>query len=183
MTFRDKLAQICLITGDRDSGKTSLCKSIYFFAVKEGYDIKGIISPGIYKDGVKMGIRAENLSTRESVEFAEYRPGWDQEKPKREWKFFENALVWGNKVFASSTPTDILIIDELGFLEFEKNSGWTNAFAEIEKGEFTFAFVVVRKTLLPSALERFGTCDVFDLGVSNPSEHLAEKVFQYIRAS
>jgi nucleoside-triphosphatase THEP1 len=46
----------------------------------------------------------------------------------------------------------VLIIDEIGYLEFEKNSGWNNSFKILREKEFKIAFIVVRIDLMGAAL-------------------------------
>lgn len=145
--------------------------------------MKGIISPGIYEGKKKTGIEAVNLSDGEKRKLADFCPGWDPEKPSREWKFFEDALEWGNNVISRSTPADVLIFDELGFMEFEKGLGWTSAFKVIEQNEFAKGFIVVRNVLLNNALAEFGECKVINLKGSRSTDHSVQGAFQDIVAN
>ena len=63
-----------------------------------------------------------------------------------------DAIPWGNDVLNYSIPCDVLIIDEIGYLEFEKNSGWNNSFKILREKEFKIAFIVVRIDFIGAAL-------------------------------
>ena len=62
----------------------------------------------------------------------------------------------------------ILIIDELGYLEFEKNIGWISAFKILDKGDYKSAIVVVRAGLLKQALAKFENAVV--ITVADPAQ-------------
>ena len=77
-------------------------------------------------------------------------------------------LDWGDVVIQNSVPTNILIIDELGYLEFEKKMGWISAFKILDEGDYKNAIVVVRASLLGKALEKFENAVV--IAVKNPTQ-------------
>ena len=55
------------------------------------------------------------------------------------------------KVLGRSCPCDVLFIDELGPLEFDKGEGYTEAFPVLKSGAYGQAYVVIR----PECLESF----------------------------
>ena len=57
----------------------------------------------------------------------------------------------GNRVIQSSIPCDLLVIDELGPLEFKLSLGWVSALEVIKTAQFRLALVVIRPELLESA--------------------------------
>ena len=122
-----ELGKINLIVGERDVGKTTLCFNLIENLKFMRYSVAGIISPGIYHDEVKVGINALNIKSGENVKLADYSPGWDIENPIRIWKMNSKAIPWGNDVLTKSIPCDVLIIDEIGYLEFENNHGFSVA--------------------------------------------------------
>jgi hypothetical protein len=54
-----------------------------------------------------------------------------------------------------ATAPDILILDELGPLEFSSNQGLTVGFELIERRLYRLACMTIRPSLLPVALERW----------------------------
>jgi hypothetical protein len=76
-------------------------------------------------------------------------------------------MAWGNDVLGAATPCDLLIVDELGPLEFERNRGWTDGLAAVDSGDYRHALVVVRPQLLPAARARWPHAQVVDVGLGD----------------
>jgi nucleoside-triphosphatase THEP1 len=165
MTCKDR---IFIITGEARSGKTLIISNLISELRKLRKKVTGVYSPARSKDNEKTGIYLVNISSQNLKLLANYQPGWDPENPKREWKMDPEVLKWGNKVIRESVPTSVLIIDELGFMEFEKNQGWISAFDILENGDYKLAIVVVRTGLLNLALARWETAKV--IYVNDPSQ-------------
>lgn len=163
---------ILILTGERDSGKSRLCEEIVNELVRRGVNIKGILSPGEYKGGKKSGILCKEIASAEEKTLAQYFPGWDLNNPQREWLFNASAIEWGNDVLARSIPSEVLIIDEIGFMELEKNSGWTNALLALDSGEYKHALVVVRPSLLGLAHARYPQAKVREVSPLIPPDNL-----------
>ena len=158
-----ELGKINLITGERDVSKTILCSNLIEKLKIKEYSVAGIISPGRYHDNVKVGITALNIKSGEDIKLADYSPGWDIENPLRIWKMNSDAIPWGNDVLKKSIPCDVLIIDEVGYLEFEKNSGWDKSFEILEEKGFKIAFIVVRIDLIEAALSRWEKAQILEI--------------------
>jgi len=139
-----KKPPIWVITGPRNSGKTTLCEKILENIGKSGVKTTGIISKGLFVDGRKNAIEAINLADGSKKILARYSPGWDKDNPDREWKFSQTTLTWGNELLCRSVPTRCLIIDEIGFLEMEKNKGWLCAFTALDTLSYDLAIVTIR---------------------------------------
>ncbi len=71
------------------------------------------------------------------------------------WAFDEEAMAWANQTLAESDVSDLLVIDELGPLEFFQNKGLTAGMAKLDVGDYKVAAVVIRSALLPQALQRW----------------------------
>lgn len=160
--------KIIFLTGERDSGKTLVCERVIDMLSGASNSITGIVSPGRYENGKKTGIFCINIANREKRLLAYLSPGWDSINPERDWQFSQEALIWGNKLLGRSVPTDLLVIDELGFLEFENNEGWTNGLGAIDSGKYQYALIVVRPTLIKKALDRFP--DARFITISSPED-------------
>jgi len=158
-----ELGKINLITGERDVGKTILCTNLIEKLKIMEYSVAGIISPGRYHGDVKVGITALNIKSGENVKLADYSPGWDIENPLRIWKMNSDAVLWGNDVLKKSIPCDVLIIDEVGYLEFDKNSGWNISFKILKENRFKIAFVVVRINLIKAALSHWEKAQIIKI--------------------
>ena len=147
--------EITIISGIRDIGKTKLCLLLIQMLQNGGMDIKGVVSPGLYEKGNKIGILARDIASGNERKLASYVPGWDAKRPEREWLFEMNAVLWANNQLEKAVPADYLLIDELGYLEFEENKGWTAGLDILDAGRYNHAFVVVRPDLLDLARKRW----------------------------
>jgi nucleoside-triphosphatase THEP1 len=167
--------QIIIITGDLESGKTSLCQEIIRFAQKSGINTTGLVSPGIFRDGLKTAIDVQDISTGESRRLAELRdhPGTGLETKR--WSFSPEAVSWGNRVLTKATPSDLLIIDELGPLEFNRAEGWVAAFEVIDQAQYQAALLVIRPSLVQQASRRWEIKRVLDLSGSGPFPRTVEE--------
>ena len=154
---------IFIITGEARSGKTLLISNLISKINKLGIKATGVYSPARFEGGVKTGIYVIDISSGKKELLASYQPGWDPENLKREWKMDTDVLQWGHKIIRNSVPTSVLIIDEMGFLEFEKNLGWISAFNILEEGNYRIAIVVVRIGLLKQALTKWESAKIIDM--------------------
>lgn len=157
------MTKIFILTGRSGSGKTTLIKHLIQNLGQKNISFSGLISPARIENGKKTGIFVRDLSSNQKKILAEHQPGWDPEKPEREWKMDNAVLEWGNILIENSIPASILIIDELGFLEFEKNIGWIAAFEVIERGFYNTAIIVVRNNLLELALRKWKNAKVISM--------------------
>ena len=67
------------------------------------------------------------------------------------WQMDPSVLEWGNELLRNSTPCDVLFIDELGPLEFDRREGYTEAFTVLKGSGYGRAYVVIR----PECLDAF----------------------------
>jgi nucleoside-triphosphatase THEP1 len=67
------------------------------------------------------------------------------------FRFDPRTLAWGNEALRHATPCQLLVVDELGPLEVERQEGWTRAFDVLNKADFGLALVVVRPECLVRA--------------------------------
>jgi nucleoside-triphosphatase len=143
--------KIIVITGGRGAGKTTLCRKRIEAARFAGEDIGGIISPARFNGGEKTGIWAEKLRTGERRLLASLATGELSGHSLGPWTFDLQALEWGNQVIVTAPPCDLLVIDELGPLEFNQNMGWNATFEVLRCQNYKLALVVIR----PECIEAF----------------------------
>lgn len=171
---------IILLTGERDSGKTIVCEQVLNKISGTLKTITGVISPGRYEDNKKTGIYCINIANGDKNLLAFYSPGWDERNPQRDWQFIWETLHWGNEVLGNSVPTDLLVIDEVGYLEFEKGEGWANALAALDSRKYQHALVVVRPGLIDNALERYPEGKVFTISSTEDREIIIQQLVSLI---
>lgn len=151
-----------LLTGQRGSGKTTLCSQLAKLKTAQGWRVSGLLSPARRKGKGKTGIEAQDVRTGETRLLASQISGEISGFHFGPWHFDPAVLAWGNQVLEQSIPTDLLIIDELGPLEFELAAGWIKAFDVLTRGQFRAALVVVRPECLEDAQNRLKVSRIFD---------------------
>jgi nucleoside-triphosphatase THEP1 len=64
------------------------------------------------------------------------------------------AMARSETSLARAFPTDVVVIDELGPLEFRRGEGWTEAFDYLRQGKYHLGILVVRPELLVAGVRR-----------------------------
>jgi nucleoside-triphosphatase len=137
-----------LISGDIGAGKTTLCRNLAGRARAAGWDVAGLLSPGVFDAGQKTAIQVEDLRSGERRLLASLGPRPDFDLAFGRWYFNRAVLAWGNHVLEQSVPCDLLIVDELGPLELLRGQGFTAAQAALAGGRYRLGIVVVRPALV-----------------------------------
>jgi nucleoside-triphosphatase THEP1 len=81
---------------------------------------------------------------------ASCRPGEIAGLPFGKWMFDTHTLAWGNDLLEHVPPCDVLVIDEIGPLEFDLQHGWTACFQLLLRQTEGIVLATVR----PSCLAR-----------------------------
>jgi len=155
--------RVILLSGGIESGKTTLCLSLSERLTEVPLVVNGVVSPAVFENGIKTGIDLRVLSSGKTLRLAQLNPGSNIGLSTHRWLFDESVITWGNEELAKSTPCDVLIVDELGPLEFERGEGLVNGFTAIESKEYKTALVVIRPSLLPEAIRRWPDATVFSV--------------------
>jgi iron complex transport system ATP-binding protein len=153
--LRDKEKQLILVTGMSGAGKTTWCKKLAEEAANRRMVVAGVLSPGRFEEGKKKGIEIWDLFTGEKRCLAKLREKDSDGLSTPRWTFSEDAFNWANQVLMDIPDNDLLVIDELGPLEFLQNQGLSAGLDLIDAGRYKVAVVVVRSSLLPKALQRW----------------------------
>lgn len=155
--------EIVILTGDLQSGKTSLCQELAQKAKEEGVQLAGLLSPGVFQEGKKNGIDVINLDNWERQHLAKLREKDQTGLETQRWSFYPEIVQWGNQALINAVPCDLLIMDELGPLEFTRGEGWIAGLAAVDSGSYLSALVVIRPSLLKMAGQRWKISRVYDL--------------------
>lgn len=145
------MSQITLVTGPSGIGKTTWVTRA---ADDHPGPVTGVICPGVYENGTRVQINAHLLRTGEilTLAFAENPQTYAIHTPK--WGFNSATIAAVNQELDRPTDHGLLIIDELGPLEFHGNQGFVSAFRAIAQHPGP-AVIVVRESLLTDALQRW----------------------------
>jgi len=149
--LQNKGSKIVILTGTRGRGKTASCQKWVKQAGMIGWSISGLLCPPVFENGEKTAIDVKNLSTGESRRLAGLVDGTIGEVATDHWNFDPDVLKWGSQVLSKIQVCDLLVVDELGPLEFYRRQGWVEAFDVLNKGDYRLAVVVIRPELLDEA--------------------------------
>ncbi len=147
--------QLILVTGLSGVGKTTWCTRLIELARNTGRTVSGLLSPSVFNNGRKVGIEVVDLGTGDHRRLADLRVDDSASVRTPRWAFDPQSLEWANQVLADAPESDLLVIDELGPLEFFQNKGLTAGLERLDSGKYRVAAVVTRSSLLPNALQRW----------------------------
>lgn len=171
------MAEIILLTGEQESGKTNLCLDLYQLAQEAGFRIGGLVSPAVFIGDKKTAINALNLKSGIQKRMAELRTSHQTGLETQRWSFDTAVVDWGNKMLKEAVPCDLLLIDELGPLEFHREEGWVNGFAVINSRKYSTAVIVIRPSLIEEAMQLWRVSRIIDLDLITLDSSLIEEIF------
>lgn len=178
-----KEPKIWIITGPFQVGKTHFCDNLIKQAQERGLKIAGVICPPVFEEQIKTAITIENLSTHEKRMLAVKRTSETGGLLTEHWAFNEEVMKWGNSILAETSGCDLLLVDELGPLEFTRGEGWQNGLKAIDMAKYKAAIVVIRPALRETALKRWPKAIVVEFQSRLRMEEInqiAEEIFMNI---
>jgi nucleoside-triphosphatase THEP1 len=149
-----------LLTGERQAGKTTVCRQVVELTRGLGYEPAGVLAPALLgKDGLPVVYHALMVSGGEQrlLAWANGDLGKENLKPETRntklstggprtsrYSFDADVLAWviGRLREAISRGCDLLIIDEIGPLELEQGKGLAPILSDLSGGNFLLLLVV-----------------------------------------
>jgi nucleoside-triphosphatase len=170
----DLSSELWLVTGWRGAGKTTFCGRLAHIARAQGLQVAGLLSRAVFTDGIKTAIQAEDLCSQASHPLASIFRQNESDLFFGEWYFDREVFDWGNQVLRASPPCDLLVVDEVGPLEFKLHTGWQAAFdvLAVQKNGYRLGLVVVRPELQAEARSAFPITHTIELGTAEDIERL-----------
>ena len=150
VTFANR-GNILVVSGTRGAGKSAGCQALIDRYRRPGRKIAGILTPGRFDQGQKTGYFALDLAGGASRLFASRVTGEIDGLRFGHWVFDPAVFEWGNQCLRQASDADILVVDELGFLEFDLHTGWTAGLETLQGRDYRLALVVIR----PECIEPF----------------------------
>lgn len=145
------MARLWLVSGWRGVGKTTFCRHAAERMRAQGWRVHGILSLGVFEEGSKIGFSTLDLRTGESRPLAWLKRHSPDDLFFGEWYFNRETIAWGNDALRASLPCELLVMDELGPLEFMLHAGWQAAFEILGAAAYRAGLVVVRPELEAAA--------------------------------
>jgi len=118
-------ARVLLLTGERGSGKSTLCEFLAGEARRRGYSAGGLACPPVFgPGGDKIGCRARDLASGEERELGSTvrdlgGPRW------KGWSFSEEGFEQANRAIRSALESGLrlVVLDEVGPVELRLGAG------------------------------------------------------------
>lgn len=115
-----------IITGDVQSGKSTLAAGLVKFLDDRGVAMAGILATGLWKDDQRQGFDLVDLKTRETTPLARrnVNPADGSITP---FQFFDTGMAAGENALDPARCRDaaVIMVDEVGKLEL-KGKGWAS---------------------------------------------------------
>jgi nucleoside-triphosphatase THEP1 len=176
------MSRILIITGNENIGKSTLCKKLVIYARANGVMVTGILSELEVNEEKKVSIYSTDLKTEEKITFADYSPGWNVQKPERKWRFRSSVFEWGNHVLSNAIPTELLMIDEIGYQELENRMGWNECFSILSSQKYKIGILVIRPELIQKAKQIWGPTAIFELKGVGQDLEIEQNIQKYIKS-
>jgi len=157
------MASITLVTGEIGVGKTTYVRQRVSIALQENRTVAGILSPGLYRSGVRVEIWANEPHTGNRYPLAKLATETSTGIVTPRWAFDPAAVQRANQSLACIVAADLLVVDELGPLEWHRGEGFVAAFDLLEKATIGEAIVVIRRSLLEVATARWPSATVIEI--------------------
>lgn len=138
-----------IVTGLSGSGKTTYCQQVIAVAKSAGWRTAGILSPPRFENGRKTGIFALDLASGATRLLASCLPDEINSMRFGKWMFDADALAWGNRLLLNLPACDLLVVDEIGPMEFDLQQGWPACFNAISHPLAAITLATVRPAYLP----------------------------------
>lgn len=147
------MPKVILVVGKSGAGKTTYAQKMISDYKEKGKKVQGVLSLAEFREGKKVSIHALNVQNgerrilarkgEEGIKYPELYP----------WVFSKETIAWVNNILKEIDTPDLLVIDELGPLEFDFHEGFKEAFPLIKSGKYDLAIITIRPELLGQALE------------------------------
>lgn len=193
---------IVVVTGPKNSGKSTFCRDLAGAAARAGVDVAGICTE-------KQLGSLEDPNASPSPWPPGHQARWDRLvvtdlrggeqavlglRQDGRWHLLENGFALGRQALAAATPCDLLVVDEIGRLELRGGSGWTNAFQVLAQGSYLLAVVSLRKggtaafrqtleRLAPARLPRPRVCELKGSYPSTEAVALQQELLSFLVAA
>jgi len=138
-----------LLTGERQVGKTTVCRQVAELARGLGYGPAGVLAPALLdEDGLPVAYHALMVADGEQRLLAQANGDLGGPRTSR-YSFDADVFSWviGRLRGAISRGCDLLIVDEIGPLELEQGRGLAPILPDLSAGTLPPLLLVVRPEL------------------------------------
>lgn len=160
---------VIVVTGEIGIGKTTVCEKVIHMAKSLGYNCGGILTPKSKEGIIIVDIKTEAREVLASINNIYQGPHTGK------YYFNPEGIEFGTKALDRGISSDILFVDEMGYLELE-GKGFIKILEPVRTGEVPNSILVIRKELLPAFSARLGSkVSIVETTISNRNQ-LPQKI-------
>jgi len=156
---------VVVATGRPGGGKTTAVDDLIEDLRSRGRRVVGILQPGTFHDGRKVGFRVRDLSTGEEAELARMVTREEGEHGTR-FQFSDEGFDLARRAIARSRADDVLVVDELGPLELRGQGHMPAVERALAVPGLAGVVIVVRSQLVPALLAALEVDDAVVIDVT-----------------
>jgi len=168
-----------VISAVRGAGKTSLIMAIVKAFQCQGIDVKGVVTPGVFDGEKKIAIEISDLTAGESRVFARLAEETTTALQFGDWSFSQETIDWANQRLSAIKSAEVLVIDEIGPLELDMNSGLQAGLDLLASDIYHLAVITVRPKCLKALSELLPSMTVYPLSQWEP-ETLKNEILRIV---
>ncbi|WOT04599.1 ATP-binding cassette domain-containing protein [Shewanella youngdeokensis] len=172
------LSKVLIVTGESGSGKTTALAELIANCQQQGIPLKGMLCPGVMKDGRRFSSDLVDIATNERCLFGQ-RTGELDPKTGTRFSFTNEGLSLGmqaldhNKVL----PGDVCIVDEIGPMELS-GQGFGRQIAPLMAVANSRHIWVVRPSLIEQVSRHWSLTNPEIIEADDPD--IATKLMQFV---
>ncbi len=174
----DSQPQVFIISGDIESGKTTMLTSLASKLKSENISVGGIYSQRIIEKGITTGYNFVSFDTGEKYQYLKLKTGMKSEEIGR-WEVIPGSFRKGKEMLSEQLlkGNNVIIIDEAGKLETE-GKGWKEDIERLLALPGIVLVLSVRKKYVSDVIKAFDLIAPVVLDVSNPDteEELCSRI-------
>ena len=168
--------RMLIVSGPSGSGKSTWCAELARQARRRGIEPRGVLSPGRFEAGRKVGIDIVDLASGEQRSLASPRTSASDGVLTDDWCFETESLEWANQLLGGIEGARLVILDELGPLELVRGQGLVEGLQLLDRREYEMAVAVIRPKHLSLARNRWPEAVVIHVadGPASPESVLGD---------
>ena len=170
-------SNIVLVTGERQLGKSTVCRKLVQHLQGADYQLSGLLT----RRTGPHDLAVTELHTSQTYPLTmPFDPEVD--RPLGNFLFSPDAVRRSNAALDTSFPTQIFFLDELGPLELQHNKGWAKVIQLLAKQAYGMAFIVIRPALLMQAIDALASAIYTVVRVrENNRDALPDTLYRMVR--
>ncbi len=172
-------APVVVVTGAPGSGKTAAIEAAVGIMRSRGCTVAGIVQPGVFSHGRKIGFRVRDLATGTEVALAE-RVERGRGEHGTPFRFAREGLDLGRRALGRAAPGSVLVVDELGPIELRGDGHMPALRRALAAPGLDAVVLVVRRQLVPSLLAALVTTDVTIVDVEEAPDTTVEQIVRAV---